>query len=226
MSLICYVVTVTIRHYIKILGGIIIPKTTFLHLNVEKRQNIEFILLDVLYNQPLSQVKVSEIISRMNMSRGAFYKYFEDLSDANEYLISIVARDIHIDIMKFINQSEDALFDGIANYLTSISQLDHVGTKWKQVKFLTQSDQLHFSKRRKTPSESDMFEDWFNILKMNQLDIQNEEDAIRFLYFMMSIVMGSLTEYVANDWDTDTLLLEYDRKMTWLLHGLLKTKGE
>ena len=207
-------------------GGFDIPKDTFLHLDAEKRVQIELILLDVLYDQPLSQVKVSEIITLMNMSRGAFYKYFKDLADANDYLISTVARAIHIDIMQHIQQSEDALFDGIANYLREISHLDHQDIRWKQIKFLTGSDQLIFSRRRKVPSESQMIDQWFSILEKNHLDISNNEEAISFLYFVMSLVTNSLTEYIANEWDSQTLLLEYNRKISWLLHGLNYTKGD
>ena len=45
------------------------------------------ILLENFYNCHVSQVKVSEIVEAMQMSRGAFYKYFQDLEDAYTYLI-------------------------------------------------------------------------------------------------------------------------------------------
>ncbi len=63
------------------------PKETFLNLSQKKKQHIEQILLEKFYNRHISQVKVSEIVEAMQMSRGAFYKYFQDLEDAYSYLI-------------------------------------------------------------------------------------------------------------------------------------------
>lgn len=52
------------------------PKETFFNISKEKQQWILEILLDTFYDQHISQVKVSEIVEAMGMSRGAFYKYF------------------------------------------------------------------------------------------------------------------------------------------------------
>lgn len=37
---------------------------------------MDTVLLDIFYNQPVSQVKVSQIVEETEISRGAFYKYF------------------------------------------------------------------------------------------------------------------------------------------------------
>lgn len=59
------------------------PHATFLKLSLPKRQRIEAILFETFHHQPLSQVKVSDIVTKMGVKRGAFYKHFVDIEDAN-----------------------------------------------------------------------------------------------------------------------------------------------
>lgn len=63
------------------------PKDTFINLPIERQSRIETILLDIFSEKHLSRVNVSEIVEKMQMSRGSFYKYFEDLEDAYQYII-------------------------------------------------------------------------------------------------------------------------------------------
>lgn len=55
------------------------PKKTFLNLPETRQAEIRDLLLTIFYEKPVSQVKVSEIVTALQMSRGIFYKYFEDL---------------------------------------------------------------------------------------------------------------------------------------------------
>lgn len=66
------------------------PHDTFFYLSLPKRQRIESILFETVHHQPLSQAKVSDIVAKMGMSRRAFYKFFADLEDANNHMISIL----------------------------------------------------------------------------------------------------------------------------------------
>lgn len=63
------------------------PKATFNNLPPEKKIVVRNVLLKIFSDKPISQVKVSEIVEALQMSRGIFYKYFEDLNDAYDYLI-------------------------------------------------------------------------------------------------------------------------------------------
>lgn len=196
------------------------PHDTFLNLSLPKRQRIESILLETFYHQPLSQVKVSDIVAKMGMSRGAFYKYFVDLEDANNHMISVSARQIHIDIMEHIGDAEENLFQGISQFLLEMTQLSSEDPKQMMLTFLTKSDHLLISKRRKVPAESTMFSAWFDILAKNQLWIEEEAEAISFLYFIMALVIQAWNDYIANDWDSDALLQDFNYKVKWLREGL------
>lgn len=196
------------------------PHDTFLNLSLPKRQRIESILLETFHHQPLSQVKVSDIVTKMGMSRGAFYKYFVDLEDANNHMISVSARQIHIAIMEHIVDAEEDLFQGIRQFLLEMTQLSSEDSKRMMLTFLTKSDHLLISKRRKVPAESEMFTAWFAILAKNQLWIKDEAEAISFLYFIMALVIQAWNDYIANDWSSDELLADFNYKVKWLREGL------
>lgn len=110
----------TMKGYPRIIrdkGEMWMPKETFFNLSNAKKQRIDDLLLEIFCSQHISQVKVSEIVDKMGMSRGAFYKYFQDLEDAYLYTIKSSSHIVHQDILKFISENKQHFFLGIEKYL-------------------------------------------------------------------------------------------------------------
>ena len=202
------------------------PKTPFLNLPNEKKQRLIEILLENFSARHISQVKVADIVEDMAMSRGAFYKYFEDLEDAYTYTIQYYSIQIHRDILKYISQNKQDFFQGIENYLAWCSELEQKSSYWQAIRFLTRSDDFTNHQRTKPSAESGRLKEWFKLLKANGFHITSEEEAISFLYFVMDLVINSLTDYIANDWTTDELLQDYRYKVKWLQKGLKTERSE
>lgn len=202
------------------------PKSTFLNLPNEKKQRLIEILLENFSARHISQVKVADIVEDMAMSRGAFYKYFEDLEDAYTYTIQYYSIQIHRDILKYISQNKQDFFQGIENYLAWCSELEQKSSYWQAISFLTRSDDFTNHQRTKPSAESGRLKEWFKLLKANGFHITSEEEAISFLYFVMGLVINSLTDYIANDWTTDELLQDYRYKVKWLQRGLNTERSE
>ncbi|EPA0827892.1 TetR/AcrR family transcriptional regulator [Enterococcus hirae] len=202
------------------------PKSTFLNLPNEKKQRLIEILLENFSARHISQVKVADIVEDMAMSRGAFYKYFEDLEDAYTYTIQYYSIQIHRDILKYISQNKQDFFQGIENYLAWCSELEQKSSYWQAIRFLTRSDDFTNHQRTKPSAKSGRLKEWFKLLKANGFHITSEEEAISFLYFVMDLVINSLTDYIANDWTTDELLQDYRYKVKWLQKGLKTERSE
>lgn len=202
------------------------PKSTFLNLPNEKKQRLIEILLENFSARHISQVKIADIVEDMAMSRGAFYKYFEDLEDAYTYTIQYYSIQIHRDILKYISQNKQDFFQGIENYLAWCSELEQKSSYWQAIRFLTRSDDFTNHQRTKPSAESGRLKEWFKLLKANGFHITSEEEAISFLYFVMDLVINSLTDYIANDWTTDELLQDYRYKVKWLQRGLKTERSE
>ncbi|ANZ57400.1 hypothetical protein BGL34_05645 [Fructilactobacillus lindneri] len=131
------------------------PSQTFDNLSHEKQIRIQKALLDEFSHYSLAEAQVARIVKEAKIARGAFYKYFADLTDAYQYEFKMVMREIHRPlkggqtklspnailtmISDFINESENAhvrefvtLYYQKNRYLLSPSQaeLELSGSKW------------------------------------------------------------------------------------------------
>lgn len=73
-------------------------KTTFKNLTAEKKQRVTAALLTEFSQYQLKDAKVARIVKNAGIARGAFYKYFADLTDAYTYLYGLALRKIHTDV--------------------------------------------------------------------------------------------------------------------------------
>lgn len=65
-----------------------------------------------------------------------------------------------------------------------------------------------------------MVEQWLDLLKINQIVMATTEEAISFLYFVMALVMNSLTDYMINQWTAEELVEDFRYKVKWLEIGV------
>lgn len=194
------------------------PKKTFLNLPEARQAEIRTILLTIFYEKPVSQVKVSEIVDALQMSRGIFYKYFEDLNDAYDYLIHYYAGQIHGEIIEYMTRQEGDFFQGIEAFLLLYVDLDHDSSRYHQLVLLAQNSYL-FSYR---PEADHGVAAWEELLVKNDFQMTNSDEQISFLYFSMKLVIDSLTDMLANNWNEEELLKDFRFKTRWLLEGIKK----
>lgn len=196
------------------------PKETFLNLPKEKQQAIIKVLLKNFSGQHISQVKVSTIVAGMAMSRGAFYKYFDDLEDAYSYTISYYSAQVHRDIMQYIEKDSQDFFLGIENYLSWCATLNPGSNYWQAIKLLTTSNDLNNHRRRHAPDDSPMLKEWYRLLSANHFVIASKNEALSFLYFTMDLTMDTLTDFIANEWTKEQLIQDFRFKRKWLEMGI------
>jgi len=63
------------------------PKQTFLNLSEEKKNRIVDKCYDLFIDLPYEEITIREIVKRLGISIGSFYKYFEDKEDLYLYLM-------------------------------------------------------------------------------------------------------------------------------------------
>lgn len=76
------------------------PSTTFQNLPAAKRRQVTAALLTEFSQYSLANAQVARIVKTAGIARGAFYKYFTDLTDAYQYLFQVAIKDIHRPLMK------------------------------------------------------------------------------------------------------------------------------
>lgn len=73
-------------------------KATFTRLPEVKKKRVTEALLNEFSHHALTDSQVARIVKDAGIARGAFYKYFDDLTDAYMYLYRIAIQDIHVNM--------------------------------------------------------------------------------------------------------------------------------
>ena len=92
-------------------------KSTFKNLPVAKRKRIEKVLLEEFSTYPLADDKVSHIVKKADIARGAFYKYFDDLTDAYLYMYHIAIDAIHMNMISDDKFDPDHFYDRVVKFI-------------------------------------------------------------------------------------------------------------
>ncbi|MBO0447997.1 TetR family transcriptional regulator [Enterococcus sp. MJM12] len=196
------------------------PKATFLNLTVDKQEKIEMILLATFYNRHISQVKVSEIVEKMGMSRGAFYKYFNDLEDAHQYVVQKASVAVHRDILTFVYTMSDDLFAGIKTYLKKIAGVDKTAKEWQQIQLLTANPTIFAKRNSHNNGQNAMVLQWQELLIKNDISLDTLAESQELLFLIMDLVMEVLTAFIVNDWGEKELVDVYQLRIKWLKQGI------
>ena len=88
---------------------------TFESLNDDKKARVTAALLTEFSEHALVDAQVARIVKQADIARGAFYKYFDDLTDAYQYSYHLALQDIHAQLRP------TAAYDA-AVYLTQVEQ--------------------------------------------------------------------------------------------------------
>ncbi|GFZ26415.1 TetR/AcrR family transcriptional regulator [Lactobacillus corticis] len=96
-------------------------KATFENLSADKKQRVTSALLTEFSSHKLTDAQVARIVKEAGIARGAFYKYFDDLTDAYNYVYQLAMKDIHtgIDERDF---SVEAIYQRVARF---VDQAEH-----------------------------------------------------------------------------------------------------
>lgn len=99
------------------------PKETFYHLSVEKREKVEKALEKELGRTTFEKASISKIIEEANIPRGSFYQYFEDKEDAIKYVMEKYILLEKETVKKILKETEGNIFE------TSLKIFDYITTK-------------------------------------------------------------------------------------------------
>lgn len=198
------------------------PKQTFVNLSDSKKSAIDLILIDLYSKYPASLINVSDVVSKADFSRAAFYKYFEDIEDAHQYIIRNSTNAIHGKIMQYIYQNKDDLFLGIRHYLEYVTSLSKDSLEFKKIELLIRNGAAVMPKLEISDdiANNQMVKPWLEILKNNGLRITTPEESLTFLYFIMEMTMDNIGYYILGKETVENTLKDFAYKVKWLEHGI------
>lgn len=93
-------------------------KQTFLNLPEEKKERVTEALLHEFSNHALMEAQVARVVKDANIARGAFYKYFDDLTDAYLYLYQKAIKEIHINMTPSADFDPDFFYERVVKFIS------------------------------------------------------------------------------------------------------------
>jgi hypothetical protein len=83
-----------------------------------------------------------------------------------------------------------------------------------------------WTKRDAIPDDSPMIRQWLELLEENRFTIHDTQEAVSFLYFIMAVVMDSLTDFISNEWTAKELIKDFRYKVQWIKYGIKEENDE
>lgn len=192
------------------------PKQTFYNLASFKQEKIINVLKDIFKTKHLFQTSVKEIVDKLEIPRGSFYQYFENLEDAYFMILDLEIIDIHKLFLAILKENNYEIFKSLEIY----------GIKLSEILFKEQTYQLYMN--RYLNWTYNLEQAWKKYQTKNQ-DISSlnyqKIDKTSALYsekmqFIKAVIHDLIQRIYLNKWDVNQFLQNYNKHLDWLKGGL------
>lgn len=188
------------------------PKNTFLQLDKAKKQKITDALLEEFSEKPFKDVTVASIIKKLEIPRGSFYQYFEDLEDSYFYILDSYTHDIHTLYIEIAKQEKDVFV-----------VLEKFGDEL--VKILFDKNHYNIYRNKYLYWSEDLEARWNKSHKLQtvfpETTSKNTELNAELLFFIRSIIHDLIKRNFQEKWTSSTFLEKYNIHITWIKKGVL-----
>ena len=179
------------------------PKSTYFSLSDEKRNRVYDACLNEFQTHSFHEAKIMHIVKALDIPRGSFYQYFEDLKDAYFYVLSQETLEIH-DL--FFNLLKDnSIEESLDKY------------KYLLLENLIDSPQYKLYKYR--------FLDWNHELtlawkKYNPQTFVSKEPVSPMISVFKAVVHDLVYRLFAEEWSDQEFVAHYDSEVAVIMNGL------
>lgn len=192
------------------------PKQTFYNLASFKQEKIINVLKDIFKTKHLFQTSVKEIVDKLEIPRGSFYQYFENLEDAYFMILDLEIIDIHKLFLAILKENNYEIFKSLEIY----------GIKLSEILFKEQTYQLYMN--RYLNWTYNLEQAWKKYQTKNQdLSSLNYQkiDKTSALYsekmqFIKAVIHDLIQSIYLNKWDVNQFLQNYNKHLDWLKGGV------
>lgn len=190
------------------------PKQTFYNLTDEKKKKIFDSLRKLFKNKSIFEVSVKEIVDDLEIARGSFYQYFEDLNDAYFMILDTETVDIHKLFLDVLKENSFDLIKSLNSYKIELSKIlfsEDVYMIYKN-RFLYWTSELEiaWSKYKKDYDNDNT--------RVEKLSVMNTEK----MNFIKAVIHNLIERNYLEAWRKDEFLTHYDEYIKFLEGGIKK----
>ena len=198
------------------------PKETFYHLNVEKRENIEKALEHELERVSFEKVSISNIVQEAKIPRGSFYQYFENKEDAIKYVIEKY-RIIEIETVKrILVETKGNIFEAalkIFDYVTSEIQGSPRISFYKNVMQELKKNNINLFNNIE---ENEEIKEMNHLVDTSILDLKEKEELKYIMKIISTIVRTESINVCTANMTIKDARLNLEKQIEILKRGMIK----
>lgn len=205
------------------------PKQTFFNLSEDKQQTVLRAAYKEFSTHSIHEALVSNIVKESHISRGSFYKYFNNIEDLYVYLYQQTTKEAHKLILAALDAEKGNLFKGLETYLSQLSERYSQSEFKSYYEVLTLNSNHEISERLSQVDPSFVgttMASFTERIDFTLLNITDKQALMDFLKVLTPLIHQCLVDYFVNKWDTAQLLTHYRRRVKWLKYGVLKNEME
>lgn len=178
-------------------------KKTFENLEKEKKEKIYNSLKEFFEEEDLKNINVSGIVKKLNIARGSFYQYFEDLEDSYFTVLKKETGEIHHKFFNLYKENKEDMEKTLKAYR------DFLATELydKNLKNLYRSKFF-------------VFENSFMTHGKNFLREHLSDDFYHKMTYVMAVFHELIKESIRSDYDKEKFLEVCNLYINYLLGGI------
>lgn len=178
-------------------------KKTFENLEKEKKEKIYERLKEFFEEEDLKNINVSGIVKKLNIARGSFYQYFEDLEDSYFTVLKKETGEIHHKFFNLYKENKEDMGKTLKAYR------DFLATELydKNLKNLYRPKFF-------------IFENSFMLHGKNFLREHLSDDFYHKMTYIMAVFHELIKESIRSDYDKEKFLEVCNLYINWLLGGI------
>lgn len=178
-------------------------KKTFENLEKEKKEKIYNSLKEFFEEEDLKNINVSGIVKKLNIARGSFYQYFEDLEDSYFTVLKKETGEIHHKFFNLYKENKEDMGKTLKAYR------DFLATELydKNLKNLYRPKFF-------------IFENSFMLHGKNFLREHLSDDFYHKMTYIMAVFHELIKESITSDYDKEKFLEVCNLYINYLLGGI------
>ena len=187
------------------------PKNTFYNLPDEKKSRVVGVLKETFSDKSIYQANVKEIVEKLDIARGSFYKYFEDIEDAYFTILDMETADIHKLFLSLLEENNFDIHAALEAYGNALAEI------------LFEPDNYGLYKNRYlnwTPELEGKWRIYLKEFRPGEDDFSASDFDKDRLEFIKAAVHNLIQRTYLEAWDREDFLNHYNKYIGWLKGGI------
>ncbi len=195
------------------------PKSTFLNLAPEKQTKIVAACREEFETNCLSDASVANIVARLGVARGTFYKYFDDLEACYFYVLAHETKEVHDIFIGLLQQNQFDIIASLEQYGELIADEIHNKKNYAlyRNRFLGWTPFLQSKWQNYCPQNE---HNQFSLENMLEHSAFPKSDLTEVIHLIKTIVHDLIARNFIENWTKQQFIDIYHADIKLLVNGL------